>query len=432
MFKLVHNNNKGFSLVELLICVAILALVVPLAGQVLFSFASVNNNIIDKWQVQTAVKLACNEFNAAKDGLTNAYQVDVLYDPVIENGVNLKDDGTISWLGGVASPYVMYAEGLQMDIKVEPYTYIFSAPTYRNYGTANEEYLGELMYIRECGTKNSKLLLGAAGFGDVPVDITFTLASTEFVREDNVKYTDDSIFIKFVSGKDDMYPYELQTAFAIVNNMRSINKKALVGEEETLVFEQRWLDPSGNPKAYPAGWTNYELNATPGSNYPSGTTVTNADSTTTTQHLARYVDHQKAIKDVLLTEKFEFDVNGDGQIANNEKSNPVITRAGNVLRYVSPTAQATQDDVANRKSGANIATCLTGWAMMGSSFEQSVLTNLRAFRDNVLKGTTFGDWFIEQYYYVWSPFVVKNLEVLKPVIKAVLIPISYICGQVAK
>lgn len=428
MFKLVHNK-KGFSLVELLICVAILALVVPLAGQVLFSFAGVNNNITDKWQVQTAVRLACNEFNAAKDGLTNAYQVDVLYDPVIENGVNLNDDGTITWLNGVAAPYVMDAEGTSIGMRSDPYTYIFSSPTYRNYGSDSEEYLGELMYIRETGSTNTKLLLEAAGFGDVPVDISFSLASTEFVSSSNVRYTDGSIFIKFVSGKDDMYPYELQTAFAIVNNMRSINKKDL-GEGENLVFEQEWLKPAqvgGTPMAYPCGWTNYDINGVSGSNYPTGMDVVNADNSITTRQYANFIDNNGEVQEVLLTNTFEY-VDDEG----NTSDKHIITREGNVLRYVSPTAQATQGDVAERKTGANIATCLTGWAMMGSSFEETVLTNLRAFRDNVLKGTTFGDWFIEQYYYVWSPFVVENLEAIKPIIKAVLIPISYICGMVAQ
>ena len=206
-------------------------------------------------------------------------------------------------------------------------------------------------------------------------------------------------------------------------------------DKESLVYEQRWLkpqQPSGTPMAYPAGWTDYELNATPNSNYPTGMDVVNADNSITTRQYAHYLDSEEAIQEVLITEKFDCDVNGDGNISNDETGKHVITRPGNVLRYVSPTAQATQEDVANRKTGANIATCLTGWAMMGSSFEETVLTNLRAFRDNVLKGTTFGDWFIEQYYYVWSPFVVKNLEALKPVIKAVLIPISYVCGFVAQ
>lgn len=426
MFKLVHKNNKGFSLVELLICVAILALVVPLAGQVLFSFAGVNNNITDKWHVQTAVRLACNEFNAAKDGLTNAYQVDVLYDPIIENGVILNNDGTFYWKGGYGSSYVMNAEGTQVNVETDPYSYIFSAKTWNNEG----EYLGELLYFRESGAKNSKLLLGAAGFGDVPIDISFSLASTEFVRDEGVRYTNESIFINFKSGKEDMYPYELQTAFAIVNNMRSINKKD-IGGGENLVFDKKWMDASGNPAAYPAGWTNHNINTGGGTNFPSSTTVTNGDGSTTSTFVANYLDTQGAVQEMKISGTYEVDLNGDGQITTTENKS-VITREGNLLRYVSPTAQATQGDVATRKSGANIATCLTGWAMMGSSFEQSVLTNLRAFRDNVLKGTTFGDWFIEQYYYVWSPFVVKNLEVLKPVIKAVLIPVSYICGEIAK
>lgn len=426
MFKLVHKNKKGVTLVELLVCVAILALVMPLAGQVLYSLTGLNGTMADRWHVQTAVRMACAEFEGGNDSLTNAFQVDVLYDPVVDAGLKIDDNGNIEWLNGVPSPCVMNAEGVKMESDL--YTYIFSAPTWDK---ETDDYLGELLYIREYLSPNTTLLLGGIGFGYTPVEISFSLASTEFVSGDNVRYTDASIFVGFESGKDDMAKYSFQSAFAIINNTRSINRKDL-GNGEALVFEQKWLDQEGNPKAYPAGWVDYDLNATPGSNYPSGMDVVNPDNSITTRHYAKYLDNKEAIQEVLITEKFDYDFDGNGKITDDEKGKHVITRAGNVLRYVSPTAQATQDDVATRKTGANIATCLTGWAMMGSGFEETVLTNLRAFRDDVLKGTAFGDWFIEQYYYVWSPFVVENLEALKPVIKAVLIPISYICGFVAK
>ncbi len=431
MFKLVHNK-KGLTLVELIICVAILALVMPLAGQVLFSLTGLNGTMADRWHVQTAVRMACAEFEAGNDAMTNAFQVDILYDPVVDAGVEIDDNGNITWLNGVPSSTVMNAEGVAIDTDL--YTYIFSAPTYRNYGEDNEEYLGELLYIREYLSPNTTLLLGGIGFGYTPVDISFSLATTENISDDNVRYTDSSILVRFESGKEDMAKYSFESAFAIVNNMRSINKKD-VGAGENLVYEQKWLKPAqvgGTPVAYPCGWTDYDINGVSGSNYPTGLDIVNPDNSVTTRQYANFIDNNGATQEVLLTETFDNDLNGNGTIENTEKGKHIITREGNVLRYVSPTAQATQGDVATRKTGANMATCLTGWAMMGSSFEETVLTNLRAFRDNVLKGTTFGDWFIEQYYYVWSPFVVENLEAIKPIIKAVLIPISYICGMVAQ
>lgn len=448
MFKLVHKNKKGVTLTELMVCVVVLALIVPLAGQILFNFLGVNDSITDKWHVQTAVRMVCNEFNASKDSLTNAFQVDLLYDPVVDAGATLNDDGTITWKGGVASPSVMYAEGSIID--TDPYTYIFSTPTWDSAGN----YLGELLYKRDHLAPNSELLLVELGFADVPVEISFTMATTEEISADNVKYSDASIHVKFTSGREDMYPYELETSFAIVNNSRPINKKTLSSNQETLVYEQKWLDPSGNPNAYPAGWSDYGLNTDDAGNFVSSSNNFPSSSTTggdnaTSYYLARYIDNEEAVKDANISETYDAvwneDKNGNGKLDTNEDVNgngkldtaieytaPVITKEANVLRYVSPTAQKTQGDVAERKTGANIATCLTGWAMMGSSFEDVVLQNLRAFRDNVLAGTDFGDWFIHQYYYVWSPFVVDKLEVLKPVVKAVLIPISYVCGFVAQ
>ena len=71
MFELIHKNRKGFSLVELIVCLVVLGLVIPLAGNILYNMINFNNTVIDRWDVQAAVKLVCNDLENNKDGLTN-------------------------------------------------------------------------------------------------------------------------------------------------------------------------------------------------------------------------------------------------------------------------------------------------------------------------------------------------------------------------
>ena len=79
MFKLIHKNRKGLSLVELLVTLVVLGLVIPLAGNILYNLINFNNVVIDRWDVQAAVKLVCGDFENNKDGLINAHQLDLLY-----------------------------------------------------------------------------------------------------------------------------------------------------------------------------------------------------------------------------------------------------------------------------------------------------------------------------------------------------------------
>ena len=62
---------------------------------------------------------------------------------------------------------------------------------------------------------------------------------------------------------------------------------------------------------------------------------------------------------------------------------------------------------------------------------ERVLDNLRNFRDNVLRGTEIGDWFINFYYYELSPFMIEKTAFLRPVYKALIEPLSYVCDYIA-
>ena len=431
MFKLIHKNKKGFSVIELLVCVAVLGLVIPLAGNILYNLINFNNVVIDRWDVQAAVKLVCGDFENNKDGLTNAFQVDLIYDPVIEEGVILdKATGYIVWKNGANSSKVMLQEGIGVNTeehKSNVYTYIFSAKTWDTEGL----YLGELLYMRSYGDTRSHLLLSDYGLGNIPVSVSFSLGTTKGLitqAGNDPFYTQNTITMHFRSGKEDI-EYGYDTSFAIVNIDTSTRPINYSGGK--LVTELAWLDTDSKTSlAYVAGWDDYDLNykngiLTTDNGFPTATVRQDG----TTYYETGYVNG--AGEPAVIEETFQMeykDENGDAQTVVA----PVIAREGNVLRYKSPTAEKTHGTVEEKGAPTNVASCLTGFAMMGSSFRDEVLGNIRMFRDNVLRGTEFGDWFIHQYYYEWSPFLIEHTAFLKPVYQAILIPVSYVCEFIAK
>lgn len=416
MFKLIHKNRKGISLVEVLVTLVVLGLVLPLAGGILYSLTNLNNTAVDKWDVQTATRLACRDFESNSDGLINAYQVDIIYDPVIESGVTLKNDGTIEWKSG-SDTYVMNPEGIDTTSeahKSDVYTYVFSARTWDENGV----YLGELLYERSYGDPNSHLLLNDYGLGNIPVSVTFSMGTTKSLGGSD--YTDSNVLVHFSSGLEDV-EFNYDAAFAVVNNKRNIN---FMGG--ALVCEEDWV-VEGVPKAYPAGWDNYYINTN-----ADGLPEANSDGTYTTNCVIdeTTVKISETFDMAVTNEKDEPQYDSDSNLKTEKTS--VIARQANVLRYKSPEANKTHGDSTEHSSNTNVASCLSGFAMAGSANSDEVLDNLRMFRDNVLRGTEIGDWIIHEYYYTWSPFLIEHTAFLKPVYQAILVPVSYVCEFISK
>lgn len=434
MFKLIHKNNKGLSLVELLVCIVIVGLLLPLGYQTLHALTNLNNSTVDKWDVQTAARIACRDFENNKDGLANAYQVDLVYDPVIEGGIILDDSGNITWKDGSTSSKIMNMEGIASTEEAhtsDVYTYIFSSPTW----DASGAYLGELLYMRGYGDTRSHLLLKDYGLDNIPVAVTFSVGTTESVVQADNEYTTNSIVIHFRSGLDTI-KYGFDSTFTMVNLSRPINYSG-----GTLVSELAWLAADTvTPVVYATGWDDYYLNynasgeLTTAKGFPETSTELDGSK----YYLAKYsyidgATGNETVGEVHINQTFEMEVYDDnGNYEKTVSGAPVIAREANVLRYKSPAAERTHGEVKENISAVNVASCLTGFAMAGSDMADQVLTNIRLFRDNVLRGTEFGDWFIHQYYYEWSPFLIEHTAFLKPVYQAILIPVSYVCEFVAK
>lgn len=402
MFKLVHNK-KGFSLVEIIVTFVIISLVLPLASQTILQMVNFYELASYRWHVQTAVRLASRKFETNSNLIMNTHKADILYDPVIAGGITVYEDGTFDWRDGSAKSYVVTQEGVTDDS--DPYTYIFSTPAYDTEGN----YLGSYLYIREYNTANSVLFLDEEGFGEVPVEIEFTMGVSvpSRVTDENGNplpqtYLSNTVGITLKSGLQDVTNYQVETSYSLV---QIADGKAINYDGGLLVCDHTWFAAGDltSPKVVPAGWTDETLNGRTGSGYPgdsSGSAPT------------RYLSTNDIWRDVR--------VNGVNQPAN-------------VMRFVSEMAFHAVTDTSELASSANMASCLTSWAYMDEDIkEQSVVFGgLRDFRDNVLRGTTVGDWVIHNYYHHWSPFIVNNLAFMKPAIKTVLKPLSVICGLVA-
>lgn len=399
MFNLIHKNKKGLSLAELLVTIVILGMLISLGGQILYQLTRFYNMASMRWEIQSAVQLACNRFETNRDSISNAYQADILYDPKIAEGIIYDDtNNTFEWKNG--SPYVLPAENA-VDSE-DPYTYMFSTPAYRK---SDGQYLGSFLFIRDYASSNSTLFLEDAGFGDTPVEITFDIGrSVDAIDSsgniDNTipdTYLTQTVAITLKSGRQDVTNYEVKTAFTLVNISEG---KKINYSNGVLVFDPSWMvGASGTtPMAGPAGWTDAELNEQIGSGFPGNSTYYTVEETNT---------------NIMVTVD-------------------TVKQSGNIMRFVSPTAFHEKGDVDELTSSANMASCLTSFAFSDSSkLSSHALGALRDFRDNVLKGTTMGDWVINNYYNEWSPFLVQKMSYLKPVYKVILTPVAYICGLIA-
>lgn len=394
MFKLFYKNKKGFSLHELIIAAAIVGLVVGLAGTVLYLFQNQHTASAMRWRVQNAVQLASTKFETNTDLIVNSKMLDVFYDSTVENGI-LYDEATntFQWKDG-KTPYVVPDEGE----KDEDFSYIYSTPAYdKNDPT---RYLGYFLFIKNFGETESTLFLDNEGFGSVPVQVELSIATDELEHETgDPSYQSNGVKIVMKSGNEDIVSYEVETIYVLQNF--SSNKQVNYNNGQ-LIIEYDWVDGS-TAKAYPCGWCNNDVNTKLNRKdfgYPRVTqsTIVRPDNTEYTYY---FNDYQ-------------------------------LQHSGNVLRFLSPLSDMKVEDGEGQGTTSHKASCISTWLFEdGTLMGERVLDNLRNFRDNVLRGTAIGDWFINFYYYELSPFMIEKTAFLRPVYKALIEPLSYVCDFIA-
>lgn len=383
---------------ELIIAVTLVGFIIPLAGQLLYDFTQVFNMASRRWEIQSAVHLACNKFEKNRDSIVNAHRADLLYDKALEQGVVYdQETKTITWKQASA---VMPTEGLRDTNNV--YTYIFSVPAY---DSKTNDYLGKFLFIRDFDAERSTLFLENEGMGDVPVNISFRVATSpdalkknnetneyELKEDQTNRYLTSTVEIDFTSGVEDVTNYEVITQFTLYN----FSGRSMTMEGSYPVLEQEWLNT-----VYPAGWSaDDEVVGRPGGAIPYIT------SRNPTKYSATPFDCSEYIK-------------GDA----------------NMMRFISERAVDSKGDITELTASVDMASCLTKLLFIDGTREGArTVGALRDFRDNVLKGTAVGDFIIDKYYNSWSPALVevcKENPTAGKVIKAVLKPVSKVLGIAA-
>lgn len=391
MFKYLCKNKKGISLAELLVAITIVGFVFSIASQLLVNFTNTYKLASRRWEIQSAVHLACNKFEKSRDSIVNAHRADLIYDTAIDAGVIYNTEThTITW--NEAST-VIPAEGIADSNNV--YTYIFSAPA----TDQNGKELGSFLFIRDFDAANSTLFLNNEGMGEVPVDISFRVATSPDLLDSNTKmpvdeqhhrYLTSTVEIDFKPGLEGIANYEVVTQFTIYN----FNGRSMTMQGSSPVYEQKWLG-----KAYPAGWSKGD------------------DVTGKPNPVAQYVAETNPVK--------------YGTVDCSE----YISKDANVMRFISERAVDSKGDVTDLTAGMDMASCLTKFLFIdGTKDGARTVGALRDFRDNVLKGTAVGDYIIDRYYNSWSPALIevcKEYPTAGKAIKAVLEPIAKVLGTVS-
>lgn len=384
---------------ELIIAITFVGFVISLAGQLLSTLTKTFNIAERRWEVQTAVRLACTKFETNKDSIINAYKGDLIYDTALDAGVVYNTTtGQITW--NQASK-VMPTEGVKKADNI--YTYIFSAPAVDQNGKA----LGSFLFIREFDAERSTLFLDNTGMEEVPVQINFRVASSpDTMNRDGsgnisvsptqtYSYLKSTVEIDFTSGVEDITNFEVITQFALNN----FNGRELTMENGMPVLEEAWLD-----NAYPAGWS-------------ADASVTGAPSGTAVQY---------------ITKREPLTYSG---ATNVKDCSTYMSGDANLMRFVSERAVASKGEVDELTSSTSMATCLTKYLFTdGTRNGARTIGALRDFRDNVLRGTVVGDWVIDQYYNNWSPALISACQgnsQLKAVLKAVISPAAKVLGLIA-
>ncbi|MDE5995106.1 MAG: prepilin-type N-terminal cleavage/methylation domain-containing protein [Oscillospiraceae bacterium] len=393
MFKYLCKDKKGITLMEMIIAVTIVGFIISIASQLLVNFTRVYNLASRRWEIQSAVQLACTKFEKNRDSIVNAHKADLIYDTALEQGVVYNTEThTITW--NQASK-VMPAEGIKDQDNI--YTYIFSVPATDQNGKA----LGSFLFIRDFDAENSVLFLDNEGLGEVPVDISFRVATSPDVLDSDTKlpkeeqiyrYLTSTVEIDFKPGLEDIDNYQVITQFTLYN----FGGRSMTMEGSYPVLEQSWLN-----NAYPAGWS------------AGDDVIGKPDS------LVKY-----------LTER-----NPNKYAPTPVDCSEYLTKDANMMRFVSERAADSKGDVTELTSGVDMASCLTRFLFIDGTKEGArTVGALRDFRDNCLKGTKLGDFIIEKYYNSWSPALVEVCQenpTAAKAIKTMLSSVSKVLGVAA-
>lgn len=366
MFKLINktkHDRRGFTLAELIVAIAVMALVMGLVAQLFGTIYKRYDMVEKQFKLQAQVEYVVAQFqeDATKTSLSTATKVDIFYE----------DPATVEANQILAScpelgTFTENADGtITFQKPTNQYTYYF---TYKGY--------------------------------------FYGLAPIHLIDEDNkVTIKSNNIAYKFYYQFDN--PLKLDVKFSVgvdafqwdtTENKEMENPTDASGN----ALKHKYLDSGisvavkSNREYLPA---KYDLN----SSFSFDNMKTNGQLVNCNNESGYYFTSE-------YTAGWDSGTDTEGYPSNRQESGktyPNSKRSGNVIRFISYNDSIGGALDADTGDTETAFTCGTRWLMAGTDMESGVVKTLRDFRDNTLKGTYLGDIIIDKYYNEWSPAIIK-------------------------
>lgn len=365
------KSKQGITLVELLVTIALMAMVTGLTIQLAHSFLQSYSIVQARWRTQNAAQQVMQYFRLQNESLSNSASISLFYTETEQPVADYEDPTDMQGVPSTGN---------------DTYAYIYSQP-------ASDPELGDVIYVLERGEGKTPVNLTEYLIDEeVPLDIKFSVSVVpqEVFRGEATTDAEGNTTVPYsYGGGEDAY---LPTTVDV-----TISTPESIGGNYTLTTSFTMNNMMQNQRV------NYE-GGTPCRVAASGIGIAGWDDP-------------------------------DLECPVSTSLYPYATKSANILRYVSAQSflesQNTNGADLNVQ-GAGL--CFSNLVMADSPIGWQVKGALRDFRDNVLAKTDLGNQIIDKYYNEWSPALVAAAEenpAVKTLGKLVLIPASVVALFIA-
>lgn len=365
------KSKQGITLVELLVTIALMAMVTGLTIQLAHSFLQSYSIVQARWRTQNAAQQVMQFFRLQNESLSNSASISLFYTETEQPVADYEDPTDMQGVPSTGN---------------DTYAYIYSQP-------ASDPELGDVIYVLERGEGKTPVNLTEYLIDEeVPLDIKFSVSVVpqEVFRGEATTDAEGNTTVPYsYGGGEDAY---LPTTVDV-----TISTPESIGGNYTLTTSFTMNNMMQNQRV------NYE-GGTPCRVAASGIGIAGWDDP-------------------------------DLECPVSTSLYPYATKSANILRYVSAQSflesQNTNGADINVE-GAGL--CFSNLVMADSPIGWQVKGALRDFRDNVLAKTELGNQIIDKYYNEWSPALVAAAEenpAVKTLGKLVLIPASVVAMFIA-
>ena len=365
------KSKQGITLVELLVTIALMAMVTGLTIQLAHSFLQSYSIVQARWRTQNAAQQVMQFFRLQNESLSNSASISLFYTETEQPVADYEDPTDMQGVPSTGN---------------DTYAYIYSQP-------ASDPELGDVIYVLERGEGKTPVNLTEYLIDEeVPLDIKFSVSVVpqEVFRGEATTDAEGNTTVPYsYGGGEDAY---LPTTVDV-----TISTPESIGGNYTLTTSFTMNNMMQNQRV------NYE-GGTPCRVAASGIGIAGWDDP-------------------------------DLECPVSTSLYPYATKSANILRYVSAQSflesQNTNGADLNVQ-GAGL--CFSNLVMADSPIGWQVKGALRDFRDNVLAKTELGNQIIDKYYNEWSPALVAAAEenpAVKTLGKLVSIPDSVVALFIA-